>query len=98
VPLPRLLQGELTAATPLRNCYIVLEQANPVLAAVVRPDGRFTMRADSAAYAVTAVADTNYDGLIDLSGRLAPDVLSETVRIALEPAVGALALDSLFLP
>ena len=56
----------------------------------------FSLRADSASYAVVAAADTNYDGRVELSGALESAPLPDSFVLQLQPDTSRPSLDSLF--
>jgi hypothetical protein len=83
--LPRVALGRLAAADkPVGDGYVVLGQAGPKLATVSRSDGSFGLRTRNEAYAVTALADTNSDGVVDLSAFRANATLPDTLVMQLE--------------
>jgi hypothetical protein len=82
--LPKLVHGRLEHGDkPVPDGYVILSQEQPMLAAVSRADGSFVLRARAEPYAVLALADTNRDGVIDLSASLTSAALPDTLVMKL---------------
>lgn len=82
--LPKLVHGRLEHGDkPVPDGYVILSQEQPMLAAVSRDDGSFTLRARQEPYAVVALADTNRDGIADLSAFFASAALPDTLKMKL---------------
>ena len=78
--LPRVVQGRLEVGDkPVADGYLVLAETLPALAVLSRSDGSFSLRVRKQSYSVTALTDTNRDGIVDLSafrpGAELPDTL-----------------------
>jgi len=96
-PLPVVVRGRLEQGDrPDPVGYVILSQGQPVLAAVSRADGSFALRARSEPYAVTALADTNDDGVPDLSAFRASAVLPDTLVMQLTSDTTHAAVGSYF--
>lgn len=95
--LPKLVHGRLESGDkPVPDGYVILSQAQPALAAVSRTDGTFMLRAKDQPYAVMALADTNRDGIVDLSASLPSAALPDTLVVKLEPDTTHTRVDSIF--
>lgn len=97
VPLPRVLRGRLQFKTkPVPGGYVELIRGMPQLATVSRTDGSFSLRAESLPYAVRVFADTNRDGLVELSAAREQAALPDTLVIQLAPDTTRTRIDSFF--
>ena len=95
--LPGLVKGRLEVeGGPARNAFILLEQDEPLLATIGREDGSFVLRAKKEPYAVVALADTDYDGYVELSGFRARAELPETLVVRLEAETSRVKVASFF--
>jgi hypothetical protein len=97
LPPPKTVKGRVvTGGRPPRNALVVLEQDAPLLVTVVRSDGSFIFHARNEAYSALAVADTNYDGYVDLVGHTARAALPESLIVQMEPETTRVRVESLF--
>jgi hypothetical protein len=84
--LPRMVPGRLEAGgNPISDGYIVLAEGQLAMAVVSRSDGSFFLRVGKQPYSVTALADTNRDGVVDLSAFRPSAELPDTLKLKLEP-------------
>jgi hypothetical protein len=95
--LPKLVHGRLEHGDkPVPDGYVILSQAQPMLATVSRADGSFVLRARAEPYSVLALADTNRDGVIDLSASLPSAALPDTLVVKLASDTTRTRVESLF--
>jgi len=95
--LPRVVQGRLEAGgKPVADGYVVLAEEHPALAVVSRSDGSFSLRAGKQPYSATALADTNRDGVVDLSAFRPSAELPDTLKMKLEPDTTGKRVESFF--
>lgn len=95
--LPRVVSGRLEAGgKPVSDGYVVLADEQPALAVVSRSDGSFSLRARKQPYAATALADTNRDGVVDLSAFRPSAELPDTLVMKLEADTTGKRVESFF--
>jgi len=95
--LHKLVHGRLEHGDkPVADGYVILSQAQPMLCAVSRTDGTFALRARDEPYAVLALADTNRDGVVDLSASLPSAAFPDTLKMKLEQDTMRRAIETYF--